>query len=359
MIIRTALCSLALFLTGCLCSSPTQSGANAGDQPASGNRVVNLAIWSNFITEEMIAEFTAQTGIKVQITNYSSNEELLAKLQAGATGYDVAVPSDYMVQAMAGLGLIERLDRNQLPNFAGLDPRLLGKEFDRQNDVSIPYGYSLTGLATNSQIHPAAAQSWADLLTDPAVAGKITMLDDVRESLGAALKLRGFSLNSVNEAELNEAKSILVAAKPRIKAFTSEPIEGIMNGEFAVAHMYSSDALQARAQSNGKVQFAVPKEGTTLALDNLVIPKGASNLAEAHALINYLISPSANVKIVQSLFLGPVVLATRDALPDSLKSDPVLFPSEEVLQRCEMMRDLGDDTTKYDRIWTEIKASQG
>jgi spermidine/putrescine transport system substrate-binding protein len=358
MIIRTILAGFILNLTGCLCSGPEQT-KSAATPPSTSGTEVNLAIWSNYITIEMIEEFTAATGIKINVSGYSSNEELLAKLQAGATGYDVAVPSDYMVEAMIGLGLLEKLDRSQLSNFSGLDPNFLGKAYDQTNDYSMPYGYALTGIATNSALHPEPVKGWGDLLEDPSVKGKMAILDDVREAMGAALKLKGHSLNSTDDTQLATAKAVLINAKSRVKAFTSEPIESMVQGDFAIAHMYSSDALQARAQSGGKVQFFVPQEGTTLAIDNLVIPKGARNIAAAHQLINYLISASANQKVVQKLFLGPVVRGTAALLPEAMRTDPVLFPSEEILKKCEMMIDLGDAATKYDRIWTEVKASAG
>ena len=188
---------VAILIIGSACTkkgaeAPTaaQSGA------ATGSKVVNLAIWSNYIKPEVLTEFEKRTGIKVQVSNYSSNEELLAKLQAGASGYDVVVPSDYMVFAMSKLGLLKELDFTQLPNFKSIDPKYLKKQFDPANKYSIPYDWGTTGIAVNRTLYKGKIAGWKDLFNNADLAGKVTLLDDVRETIGAALKAQGLSLNS-------------------------------------------------------------------------------------------------------------------------------------------------------------------
>jgi spermidine/putrescine transport system substrate-binding protein len=181
-------------------------------------------------------------------------------------------------------------------------------------------------------------------------------LDDVRETLGAALKAQGFSLNSKDPAELLKAKELLVKNRGRIKAFTSEPLMALVNGETAVAQAYVSDALQARRTTGGKIDFIIPEEGGTFWIDSLVIPQGAKHLKEAHALIDFLLEPKSNVSTVLALFVAPANKEAFALLPKDLQTNAMLFPSAAVLAKCEMIQDLGEVLTQWDRVWTEVKA---
>jgi spermidine/putrescine transport system substrate-binding protein len=349
---------VALFIALFVALSASACTKKAAEEAApSAPKIVNLAIWSNYVSPELLKEFEAKTGIKVQVSNYSSNEELLAKLQAGATGYDVAVPSDYMVSVMAHMQLIHELDHSKLPNSKSLDPKLLKKEFDPQNKFSVPYDWGTTGIAVNRALYKGRITGWKDLFESPELKGKFTLLDDVRETLGAALKSQGYSLNTKNEEELKKAKELLVKLRSRVKGFTSEPMMPLVNGETAVAHAYMSDALQARRESGGKIEYIIPVEGATLWIDNLVIPKGAPNLEAAHAFINFLLEPKSNASTVQAVLVAPANKDTFALLPKEIQSNPALFPSEDVMKKLEMIHDLGDSLAAWDRIWTEVKAS--
>jgi spermidine/putrescine transport system substrate-binding protein len=339
------------------CTKKAETPApGATDGAAGAGRTVNLAIWSNYVSAELLEEFKKKTGIQVQISNYSSNEELLAKLQAGASGYDVAVPSDYMVFAMIKLGLIRELDFKQLPNSKSLDPKYLKKAYDPDNKFSVPYDWGTTGIAVNRTLYKGEVKGWKNLFNNPDLVGKVTMLDDARETIGAALKAQGFSLNTKNPSELAKAKELLIKSRARIKAYTSEPMMPLVNGETAVAHAYMSDALQARKQTGGKIEYIVPEEGGTLWIDSLVIPTGAQHVSEAHAFINFLLEAKSNVSTVTSIFVAP---ANKDAfalLPKEFQTNPILFPPDSVLAKCEMLQDLGESLKDWDRIWTEVKA---
>jgi spermidine/putrescine transport system substrate-binding protein len=335
----------------------TVAAAAAATTPTQGERVVHLYIWANYTSPEILSEFTAKTGIKVVESNYASNEELLAKLQAGATGYDIAVPSDYMVSVMGKLGLLETLDKGKVPNLENLDPAFTGKAYDPGNTISLPYAWTTTGIAVNKAAYSDPVTSWADLLDNPKAAGRISMLDDVREAMAAALKLSGASLNATKPEELQRAKETLLAAKKNVKTFNSSPIDAIVSGEVALAHMYGQEAMQASRETGGKVQFVIPKEGGTLAIDNLVLLKSAPHKEEAYQLMNFLLEVKNNVDFVKRVSGGPVLKDTRGLLPVELQSHPGLFPPADVLSKCEMMQDLGDVTAQYDRIWSEIKVS--
>jgi spermidine/putrescine transport system substrate-binding protein len=331
-------------------SSPdaAKAGANAKE--------VSIAIWSNYLSQEVQDKFTAATGIKLRVSNYASNEELLAKVQAGAAGIDVAVPSDYMVDVMIKLGVLQPLDAAKIPNRAGLDPGLLKQSFDPENKYSLPYAWSTAGIAVNRELFKGSLKSWKDLFTSKELAGKFSLLDDVREVTGAALKMNGFSVNSVNQAELDKAKATLKDARPRVKMYRSDTIDPLVNKEIAVAHAFSSDALKAADKTNGAIEYVLPEEGGTRAIDNVVLLKSAVNVEAAHQLINFLLSKESNVAFVTSSFGGPVVLATRELLPPKLRNNPALFPSPAVLSKLERIHDVGDATKLYDRLWTEVKA---
>lgn len=344
----------ALFLTSCFEKKEPAPAATAAAASAAP-KVINLAIWSNYISPETLADFEKRTGITVKVSNYASNEELLAKIQAGASGYDVVVPSDYMVFAMSKLGLIRELDYSKLSNSRALDPRFLKKGFDPQNKFSVPYDWGTTGIAINRSLYKGELKGWKNLFGNADLAGKFTLLDDVRETIGAALKSQGLSLNTTKADELAKAKDVLMKARSRIKAFNSETLAALVNGESPVAHAYASDALQARKQTGGKIEYIIPIEGATLWIDNLVVPAAAPHPEEAHAFINFLLEARTNAATVMATFVSPANKDVFALLPKDLQEDPVLFPPQKTLDRLEMLQDLGEGLAAWDRIWTEVK----
>jgi spermidine/putrescine transport system substrate-binding protein len=318
-------------------------------------REVNLSIWGNYLSPEMKSKFEKESGVKINISNYSSNEELLAKVQMGASGIDVAVPSDYMVEIMTKMNLLEPLKSGEIPNKAGISEQFLKQSYDPENTYSLPYTWTTTGIAYNKELYKGDIKGWKDLLDNKELKGKFALLDDVRETTGAALKMNGVSVNSTNADEIKKAKETLLAAKKNIKMFTSDTIDILKNKEVVAAQAYSSDALQAATQNPGKIAYVLPIEGATYAIDNLVILKGASHPEAAHKLINFLISKEAEIAKVKSIYGGPILKDTRKDLPKELQENPVLFPSTATFQKLEHVRDLGADSKMYDDLWTEVK----
>lgn len=327
--------------------------------PPEGNgaekKTLNLFIWSNYVSEESIKEFEKESNIKVNVTHFASNEELLAKLQAGASGYDVVVPSDYMVTAMVKLSLLEPLNPELIPNKGKLDPQFLGKEFDPQNQYSLPYGWATTGIAYNKKYFPEGIKGWKELFENPKLKGHVGLLDDTREVFGTALKIQGKSLNADDEKTLKEAQAYLVKNKGQVKSYLTDAMEAITTGEVWATQMYSPDALQARAKTKGQVEYVIPEEGCTFSIDNLVIPKSAQNKIGAHKLINFMLSTEMNKRFVEKIFAGPVVTETKGHLSKELQTNSSLFPTTGVMQKMEMLKDLGATTALYDRLWTELK----
>jgi len=340
---HTFLATILFFTLGCQKQTTNES------------KVINLSAWPNYVDPTIIKKFEQETGYTVNISNYSSNEELLAKVQAGASGIDVAIPSDYMVGIMVKLNLLQNIDQSKIANAGLIAPEFLSRPYYPSNQYSLPYGWSTAGIAVNRELFKGSIKSWKDLFTNPELKGKFSLLDDVREVTAAALKMNGHSVNTTKPEELKAAEKILLEAKSNVKMFTSDTIDALINKEVAVAHSYSPDALQAIRNSGGKIEYILPEEGGTTAIDNVVIFKTAQNPEGAHKLINFLLAPESNVNFVKTVMGGPVLKTTRELLPDDLKNNSSLFPSATLLSKYESIVDLGEATQLFDLLWTKIK----
>jgi spermidine/putrescine transport system substrate-binding protein len=349
--------AILVALTGCTKSTP-QDGSPAGTaaKAAGPEKVVNLAIWGTYLPDHFEEMLLKDTGLTVKISHYASNEELLAKVQAGAAGIDVAIPSDYMVNVLAKLQLIQPLDKSLIPNMSGIDPQFMKQSYDPENKYSLPYAWSTAGIAINRDLYKAEINSWKDVFSRKDLAGKISLLDDVREVTGAALKANGFSVNSTNPAELAKAEATLKEFRPRLKMFRSETEDLLVNKEVAIAHVYSVDGMRANRRAGGNhIEYKILDEGGTKAIDNAVILKSAKNVAEAHTLINYFYRPEINIAFVEAIMAGPVLIGTKAKLPKALAENRALFPSTAVMNKLESIHDVGESTRLYDRLWTELK----
>jgi len=347
--------TLIALVAGCTKKQEAAPAAAAPGAAPAVKKQMNLAIWTNYITPELLQQFETQTGIHVEVSNYSSNEELLAKLQTGASGYDVVVPSDYMIVAMTNLGLLKPLDMAQLPNSKNLDPDLLKKNFDPENKYTVPYSWGTTGIAVHKDLYKGTIKSWKQLFTSPELKGKFTLLDDSREVIAAALKSLGFSLNSKDPAQLAKVKELLIKARKNVKAFKSETKDALIQKEAGIMHAWSTDALQAREATQGKVEYILPEEGATLWIDNLGIPATAKNVAEAHAFINFMLDPKTNLSTVNTIWVAPANKETYNLLSPTTRGNVSMFPTKEVRAKLEQFEDLGPALESWDRIWTEVK----
>lgn len=340
LILRLLLASVTLFSLACE-KKPAQP-------------TLKLAIWGNYLSPELQKKFTEETGIKIEMTHYSSNEELLAKVQAGGTDLDVAVPSDYMVKVMAQLNLLEKLDRAQLSNFKNLDPQVLNQEYDPQNNFSIPYGWTTTGIAIHRGIYKGEIKSLKDLFEKPELKGQISVLDDMRELAGAALKMQDKSVNTTDPEEIKAAFDYLKKVKPQVKVFTSNAVDLLKNKEIKAGLIYSTDALLAQKE-DPNIEFILASEGGTRAIDNLVILKSSPRKESAHKFLNYLMTKASNLDTVQNIRTGPVVLNVKNSLPEDLQKNKALFPEPPVYKKLEGLQDLGDKNVLYENQWTDLK----
>ncbi|MCS7283122.1 MAG: spermidine/putrescine ABC transporter substrate-binding protein [Anaerolineae bacterium] len=328
-----------------------------GPAPAQELHVYN---WSAYIDPQIYRDFEAEFGIRVVEDTFASNEELLAKLQAGATGYDIIVPSDYMVSIMLQQGLLAELDRSKIPNLVNIDPQFSSPPYDPGMRYCVPYQWGTTGIGYNSATLPTAPDSWAYLF-DPDLAsryaGKFTMLNDAREVIGAALKYLGYSMNTTNEAELLAARDLLIRQKPWVYAYDSEQYRALLPaGEIVMAQGYSGDVFMV-AEEDERIRYVIPREGTSIWMDNLCIPARAPNKEAAHLFINYLLRPDIGARISNYTRYASPNAAARAHIEPELLSDPAVYPPPEVMARLEWIRDVGEATLLYERIWTEVKAA--
>ncbi len=343
--------------------APTVAAPTAGPTPeptpvplAEELHVFN---WAEYIDPEIYTDFEAEFGVHVVEDTFASNEDLLAKLQAGATGYDIIVPSDYMVEIMTELDMLAPLDHANIPNRSNLYPRFQSPPYDPDNTYCIPYQWGTTGIGYNSDEFEEPPDSWAYLF-DPDVAGqfagKMSMLNDSREAIGAALKYLGYSINSTDPDQLEEAKQLLLQQKEWVATYDSEQFEDLlMTGDTIIAHGWSGDFFMAAVEDE-RIWYAIPQEGAVVWADNLCIPKTSENKYTAELFINYLLRPEVAAKITNFTWYASPVQAAEEFIDAKVLEEPAIYPPLDVMERLEWIEDVGEATAIYDRIWTEVRS---
>jgi spermidine/putrescine-binding protein len=311
--------------------------------------------WSYYIAETTIPDFESEFGAKVVYDNFSSNGEVLAKLQTGGGGYDLTVPSDYMVEILIKQNLLEELDFANIPNIANIDPQFRNTPFDPDGRFSVPYQWGTTGIGVNTRYVKEAIDSW-EALWNPAYSGRISVLDDMRSGMVPALRLLGYSVNETDPARLEEARDLMFTQKAFVRTYTSDTyLDLLKSGDVWLAMGWSGDIYQVMRE-NPDVVFVIPKEGSYIWVDNLVIPKGATNKALAESFINYVLREQVGADISDYTGYSTPNRAAFPLVADTLRNDPSLYPPADVRQRLEFMKDVGDATALYTRIWNEIKS---
>ena len=306
--------------------------------------------WSDYVAPDTISNFEREFGVRVTYDVYESNEELLAKLLAGARGYDLVFPSSYALSVLVATGLSGPLHRSYLTNWANVAPLFLNPDFDPGNAHSVPWQWGITGLAYRSD-KVDAPDSWA-VLQSQRYAGKMTQLDDGRDVIGSWLRYRGHSLNSRDQAELAAAKDDAISAKHNLRAYLSAPVKGqLISGDVWIAQLWNGDATQARVEQPA-IQYAIPREGSTIWADSVVMPRSAPHPRAAHEFMNYILRPEVGAAI--SDFTG---YGTPNEKALARMEHPVPYPTPDQLRRLEYQIDLGRETAEWDQLWTEIKSA--
>jgi spermidine/putrescine-binding protein len=318
--------------------------------PARLERALAIYNWSDYIGDDTVAGFEREFGVRVTYDTYESNEELLAKLQAGAAGYDLVCPTGYAVTVLRALDLLAPLDRSLLDNWRHLSPVFTGQPADPENRFTVPWHWGMAGLAFRRDLVPAPPDSWG-VFHDASFRGKMTQLDDMRDVIGAWLRFRGRSLNSKDQAELVQARGDALRAKANLKSYVSAPVKGqLIAGDVWIAHMWNGDTMQAKG-AEPAIDFVTPAEGSMIYLDSMAIPRTAPHPRAAHEFLNYILRPDVAAAIADRTGYG-----SPNAAGLAIQRRPLPPPTTEELRRLEYQEDLGEATELWDRIWTEIKA---
>jgi len=344
MIARFSLLLLALLLTAC----PKRAEVET----------LYFLNWADYIPEELVRKFERETGAKVVLDTFESPEAMLAKLKAGADReFSLVVAPDYYVLQMAREGLVAPLDKGRLAGLANLDPFFQDPPYDPGLQYSVPYLWGTTGLAYREDLVRGPVDSYAVLFDPKAQVGPFLLLDEMRETIGAALRYLGYSLNTTDPEALEKAKELLIAAKARSVGFAGgvEALNRILGGDAAVSLAYSGDVLQAR-QEDERLRYALPKEGGTLWTDAMVVLKRGPAQDLAYRFIDFLLRPENAAELAAYTRYATPVAQAVPLLPQEMRQDPTVFPPEEVRAKLEYLKDLGPDIALYDRVWTEVKA---
>jgi len=319
--------------------------------------VLSVYTWSDFIKPELVRRFEREQGCRVVLDTFESNEAMYAKLRAGATGYDLLTPSSYMVSLMHAQGLVRPLDRALLPNLVHVDPDYLEMAIDKAMDHSVPYMITNTGIAYLASRVENVVPSWR-MFGRTDLRGRMTMFNDMRETIGAALKVLGYSINSTNETELGEAETLLLEWKKNLAKFDNEQYKiGLASGEFLLVHAWSGDIFQVRRE-NPDIRFFVPEEGTVISCDDLVIPADAREIALAHAFIDFLHDPAVAAENTRFIYYLCPNKDSYALLPAEIRDNPGIFLAPEIRAKSEMIGDIGAANALYVAVWDRLKSSR-
>jgi putrescine transport system substrate-binding protein len=366
----------ALVLSACGDRKPAAGAAPAPAAPAAAGKVLNLYIWSDYLAANTLSDFEKQTGIKVHVAYFDTNETLETKLLAGSSGYDVVVPTASYFERQIKAGVYLPLDKSKLPNLRYMDGLLMSKValHDPGNAHGVIYMWGTNGIGYNEKLikallPKAPLDSWR-MVFDPAVASKaakcgISVLDSPAEMLRAVYSYLGKDPNSQSPEDLVQAEAVLTKIRPYIRNInSSEYIEALANGDICLAVGYNGDILQARdrAREAGKgieVKYAVPKEGSILWFDMLAIPKDAPNPDSAYAFVNYILTPKVIADITNFKRFANADAQAQSLIDPAVLNDPGIYPPVEQREKLPVqLADSSDQTRAITRVWQKFKTGQ-
>jgi spermidine/putrescine transport system substrate-binding protein len=319
------------------------------------NGVVNVYNWGEYIDETILKEFEKETGIKVNYKTFETNEGLYSVLRQGGVSYDVIIPSDYMVSRMISEDMLEKLDVSNIPNLGLISDEFKNREYDPTGEYSVPYMWGTTGIIYNTAMIDEEIDSWGALF-DERYSKQILMFDNSRDAFGIALKYLGYSLNTTDSAQMENAFNLMNQNKGLWQAYVMDQIyDKLESGEAAIGPYYAGDYI-SMLENNPDLAFVVPKEGSNQFVDLMCVPKGAPNKGNAEKFIDFMCR--TDISTLNSEFIGYTspnseVEAQID-LDDETRA--VMYPSQEILSRCEFFVNLPQATLdKYDSYWVELK----
>lgn len=345
---------LGSIFTGCNSLPSSLISTSKSEALSSDEDVLNVFNWSEYLPESVIKDFEAKYNIKVNYMTYSSNEEMLARIMAGDDIFDISVASDYMVDVMRKQKLMEEIDANNIPNLKNIGTEFMNLSFDPGNKYSAPYMWGTGVIAVNTNLVPGTITSYSDLW-DVKFKNSLVVLDDQRALIGIALKKLGYSINETDPVKLDQAKGELLKLKANIKTFDSDsPKTQLINGQATAGYMWGAEAALAQKE-NKDIKVIFPKEGMYLWQDNFVIPKGALHKKNAEAFINFILDPKVSAEISKSFPYANPNIAAHQYIDKSILNNTAVYPTDSELKKGERIKDLGDATKLYDKIWTEVR----
>ena len=327
------------------------------------NGDLKIFTWSEYMDEEnMPMDFEKATGIKVHLDMYESNEEMMAKLQAGGLGqYDLIIPSDYIMPSLINLGLLTPLDHSKIPNLKNLGHKFKTASFDPGNEYTVGWQWGTVGLMYDkTKVKESDVQSWSILFDPKKNIGAFYLIDSVREMLGIALVYLGYDFNSANPQELKAASDLLIETKKRKNCLGFKGGVGgkndVISGVAAAAIVYNGDAIQTVSKEPEKYGFIVPKEGSEIWIDSMCIPAKAPNADAAHKWINWIMDPEVGASLSN---YNQYATPHDAAIPYITKEDlenPGIWPTPEIMKTLHFVKDLGKDNKIIDQAWTRTKS---
>jgi spermidine/putrescine transport system substrate-binding protein len=332
--------------------------AGCGSRTESG-QVLKVFNWSDYIDPAVIEAFESEAPCRVVYDNFSSDSELEARLATGGGAYDVVFPSDRAMHSLLAKKLLQPLDNRQLTNKSNLNPDFLRRSFDKDNVYSLPYFWGTVAVGVRKDRVPENVAGF-EVLFDRRYRGRITMLDDLENVVGAVLMFLGRPLNSVQRSDLHAARDLLIQQKPLVQAYTSDSYrERLIAGDAWVSLGWSGDLLQAATiagEQGDTVDVIVPKQGTLLWLDSMAIPRRATNVPLAHRFIDYLLSVPVAVKNARYVHYATPNAAALEQLDPDAAADPRIYPPKATLDKCQWLEDRAEEIAKIEDIWREVRA---
>ena len=320
-----------------------------------------ISNWDGYMPGDLLENFTKETGIATELALHATNEEIMGKLTAsGGKGFDVVFVSSPFAEALAHLGLAAKLDHGKLPNLKNLYPEAAKLGYDEGNQHSVPYAWGTTGLCYRSDLVAGEPDSWNDLLKPkPELVGKVTMLATDRWLLGAGLKALGYSVNSTNDAEIKAARDLLIEAKKSLLAYDDTTFYSkLVSGEASLVHAWDGWCNYGIAD-NDKIRFVIPKEGSDLWVDTMVVTSASEHKDAAQKFIDYVLRADTGKWVAENILYKVPNKAAMDALdPGLLTAYPNMAMTPASLLKLEALRDIGAAQKAYTRAVTEITASQ-
>lgn len=317
---------------------------------------LNVYNWGDYIDKDVLREFEEEFDVKVRYDDFATNEDLYVKVKQGGSSYDVIFPSDYMIERMIKEDLLVKLDKYNIPNMENIDGRFIDPDYDPNNEYSVPYMWGTVGIIYNkTMVDPPS--KWADLW-DEKYKGEIIMLKSQRDTLAVALKKLGYSMNTRDLKELEEAKEELIKQKPLVYSYLGDEIkDAIVQENAGIGVVWSGDAV-AMIRNNPNLEYVIPEEGTNLWFDAMVIPKGSENKELAEKFIDFMLRPEISAKNADYIGYSTPIAKARELLPEDIKNSLVAYPRDDMIEDVEIFKDPSDIIGEYDRIWTEIMSAE-